>query len=148
LAFESSGEPEATAAESKRKTMENYQTIVILYIIFIWLIVIHTFEEISQEIFGIKIGPITLSKKKYLIGASLITTINLGTLALILYECELGLYIGLFTSLIFGISQGIVHTIGYIKEGRNPRKFGAGFYSSLPLAVAGGILLYSIIEQF
>ncbi len=34
--------------------MENYETITLLYILFIWLVVIHTFEEISQEIFGLK----------------------------------------------------------------------------------------------
>ena len=43
--------------------MENYQTIVLLYILFIWFVVLHTFEEISQGIFGIKIGPIKLNLK-------------------------------------------------------------------------------------
>ena len=55
--------------------MENYQTIVLIYILFIWFVVLHTLEEISQEIFGIEIGPIKVTKKKYLFGATLITTV-------------------------------------------------------------------------
>jgi hypothetical protein len=51
--------------------VENYETITLLYILFIWLVVIHTFEEISQEIFGLHIGPIEATRSKYLFGASL-----------------------------------------------------------------------------
>lgn len=126
--------------------MENYQTIVLIYLVFIWLVVIHTFEEISQGIFELKIGRIKLSIKKYLVAASIITTINLGTLSLIVYGVKIGLYLGIFTSAIFGILQALVHTIGYIKEGRKAINIGAGFYSSLPLAVVGAILLYSILQ--
>ena len=66
--------------------MENYETIILLYLLFIWFVVLHTFEEIAQGIFELKIGGISLNKKKYLIVASFITTVNLGTLALIICE--------------------------------------------------------------
>jgi hypothetical protein len=127
--------------------MENYETIILLYILFIWFVVIHTFEEISQEVFGIEIGPIKLSMRKYLVGASMITTVNLGTLALIVSGNRIGLYLGIFTSSIFGILQALVHTIGFFKEGRKPKNFGAGFYTSLPLGLAGVVLLYNILQN-
>jgi hypothetical protein len=127
--------------------MENYQTIVLFYILFIWFVVIHTFEEVSQGIFEIELGHIKLSQKKYLIGATMITTLNLGTLALIVGGYKIGLYLGIFTSSVIGIFQALVHTIGYLKEGRKPKKLGAGFYTSLPLAAAGGVLLYQILLQ-
>lgn len=126
--------------------MENYDTLSLLYILFIWLVVIHTFEEISQDVFGLQIGPIKASRKKYLFGASMISTINLGTLALIVCGNKLGLYVGIFTSSIFGIFQALVHTIGFIKEGGKPEKLGAGFYTSLPLAIGGAVLLYNILQ--
>jgi hypothetical protein len=126
--------------------MENYETITLLYILFIWLVVIHTFEEISQEIFGLQIGPIKATRGKYLFGASLISTVNLGTLALIVSGNKLGLYLGVFTSSIFGILQALVHTIGYFKEGRKPQRLGAGFYTSFPLAIGGALLLYNILQ--
>lgn len=125
--------------------MENNETIILLYILFIWFVVLHTFEEMAQGIFELKIGKRNLTKKKYLIGASLITTVNLGTLALIVSENKTGLYIGIFTASIFGILQAVVHTIGFIREGRKAKKIGVGFYSSIPLSIVAAILLYHIL---
>jgi hypothetical protein len=110
------------------------------------VVIIHTFEEISQGIFGLKIGPIKLSTRKYLVGASIISTLNLGTLFLIVSGFRLGLYLGIFTSFIFGIIQALVHAIGFQKAGRKLAKFGAGFYSSIPLAVVGVVLFYNILK--
>ena len=84
--------------------------------------------------------------KKYLFLASLISTINLGTLALLVAGNRAGLYLGVFTSSIIGAAQGIVHTIGFIKENRKPKRVGAGFYSSIPLSIIGLVLLYKIIQ--
>lgn len=125
--------------------MANYETIILLYILFIWFVVLHTFEEIAQGIFNLKFGKINLTKRKYLIGASLITSINLGTLALLVSGNKIGLYLGIFTASIIGILQVIVHTIGYIKEGGRARRVGAGFYSSIPLSIVASILLYHIL---
>jgi hypothetical protein len=55
-----------------------------------------------------------MSKQKYLLGASLITTINLGTLSLLVAGSNIGFYFGLFTTAVFGIFQALVHTIGYL----------------------------------
>jgi hypothetical protein len=126
--------------------MENYTTITLLYILFIWLVIIHTFEEISQDIFDVTLGRLKLSSKKYLVGASIITTVNLGTLSLLVVGSQWGLYLGIFTSLVIGVLQALVHTIGYFKASRKPENLGAGFYSSLPLAAVGGVLLYHIFQ--
>jgi len=125
--------------------MGNYETIILLYIIFIWLVIIHTFEEIAQGIFKLKLKKVKLTRKKYLIGASLISTINLGTLALIIFGSKIGLYFGVFMVIVIGILQAVIHTIGFIKEGMKAKNIGAGFYSSIPLSIVASILLYHII---
>lgn len=126
--------------------MLNYESLIFIYILFIWFVVLHTFEEISQNIFESKVGPIKITKKKYLFVASLISTINLGTLALLVAGYRAGLYLGVFTSSIIGASQGVVHTIGFIKENRKPKGVGAGFYSSIPLSIIGLVILYKILH--
>lgn len=89
--------------------MVNNQAIILLYIFFIWLVVLHTFEEISQNIYETKVGRIKMSRRKYLIGASIITTINLGTLALIVSGSKIGLYMGILTSSTIGVLQAPIH---------------------------------------
>ena len=127
--------------------MEAYQTIILLYLLFIWCVVIHTLEEIAQGVLDVKLGPIKASKKKYLMGATIITTVNLTTLALIVIGSEIGLYLGIFTSSTIGVLQALVHGYGFIKEGGKAKNVGVGFYSSIPLSVVGVILLYSILQQ-
>jgi hypothetical protein len=121
-------------------------TILILsYFIFIWLVILHTFEEISCDIMQVNIGHIRMTKKKYLFGASMISTLNLLTLALLVFCIPLGYYLGLFTSAIIGVFQGIVHTIGYLRENKIARGLGAGFYSSIPLALFGIVLFFQLL---
>jgi len=124
--------------------MNNYEIIILLYILFIWFVILHTFEEIAQDIFHLKMKKIKLTKKKYLIGASVITTANLTTLALIVSNYKFGLYLAVFLAIVLGVMQAIIHTIGFVKEGMKAKNFGAGFYSSIPLAIVAGILLYQI----
>jgi hypothetical protein len=126
--------------------MDNQQTIILLYILFIWCVVLHTFEEIAQGAFEVKIGPIKASKGKYLLGASAITTVNLSTLALIVVGKKIGLYLGLFTSSVIGVLQALVHTYGFIRQGGKAENYGAGFYSSRPLSIAGLFLLLNIVK--
>ena len=113
-------------------------TILILsYIAFMWLVILHTFEEISCDIMQARIGHVRMTKSKYLIGASIISTANLVTLALLVLGLPIGLCLGLFTSAVIGVFQAIIHTIGYLRENKTARGLGAGFYSSLPLALVG-----------
>lgn len=111
--------------------------IPILYAIFMWLVILHTFEEIACDIFEFKAGRISMGRKKYLLAASGISTANLIVLVLLILKVPTGYYLGLFTTAVFGFFQAVVHTIGYIKEERKARGLGAGFYSSIPLAIAG-----------
>lgn len=122
------------------------QVLVLSYIAFIWMVVLHTFEEIACGVIDVQLGPIQVTRNRYLAGASVISTINLGTLALLVLGSRTGLYVGLFTTAIFGVFQAIVHTIGYLRE-RKARRLGAGFYSSLPLAVVGAIVFIQIVRM-
>ena len=64
------------------------QTVILLvYILFIWLVGLHTFEEISHG--------------------------------------------------VIGAFQGIVRTIGYFRAGRNTTGLGVGFFTAMPLSLAG-----------
>jgi len=126
--------------------MADQQILLLTYILFIWLVVIHTFEEIAHGIFDLHIGIFHMTRKKYLRAASLLTTINLVTFVFLLLQQPIGYYLGIFTSAIIGLFQAIVHSIGFIKD-RNTRGMGAGFYSSIPLAICGLVLLIQIIQQ-
>jgi len=121
-------------------------TLILSYIAFVWLVALHTFEEISCNVMEARIGHIKITKNKYLIGASIISTVNLVTLALLVIGLPFGLYLGLFTSAIIGIFQGVIHTIGYLRENKTARSLGAGFYSSIPLAIVGIIVFTQLVR--
>ena len=120
--------------------------LILSYILFVWLVVLHTFEEISCDIMGLELGPIKLTQNRYLLGASLISTVNLGTLTLLVLGLPAGYYLGLFTTAVLGVFQAIVHSIGYLKEGKKSRGMGAGFFSSIPLAIVGLIVFIQLIR--
>ena len=75
------------------------------------------------------------------------TTINLSTLALLVYGHKWGLYLGVFTSSTIGILQAPVHAFGFFQEGKKSKKLGAGFYSSIPLAFTGLALLIILLKE-
>ena len=107
--------------------MENYHTIILYYILFIWMVILHTLEEISQDVFNIELKFEKVTRQKYLFGAGMISTLNLGTLALLVSGNQVGLYLGIFTSTVIGVFQALVHTVGFFREGRKAQNFGAGF---------------------
>ena len=114
--------------------------LILTYVIFIWVVILHTFEEISCGIMEMDLGKIKVTRNKYLFAASGISTLNLGVLALLILGIPAGFYLGLFTSAVIGILQAVVHSIGYLREGKKARGLGSGFYTSLPLAIAGLIV--------
>ena len=120
--------------------------LILTYIIFIWVVILHTFEEISCGIMELELGKIKVTRNKYLFAASGISTLNLGTLALLILGIPAGFYLALFTSTIIGILQAVVHSIGYIREGKKARGIGSGFYTSIPSAIVGLIVLLQIIQ--
>jgi hypothetical protein len=127
--------------------MNSPTTILAAYAIFIWLVVLHTFEEIASGIFDLEIGSHKPGKNRYLLVASGISTLNMVTLVLLILSTLAGNIIGLFTTAIFGILQGLVHTVGYFREGRKARGLGAGFYSAIPLTIVGAITFYLLLRS-
>jgi len=123
------------------------QILILSYITFVWMVILHTFEEISGGIMEMQLGHIKLTKNRYLLAASVLSTINLGTLALLVLALPVGYYLGLFTSAIIGVFQAIVHSIGYLRENEKARGIGVGFYSSIPLAIVGLIVFIQIIRM-
>jgi hypothetical protein len=122
-------------------------TILILsYIAFIWLVILHTLEEISCGVMELQIGHIKMTRNRYLLGAGVISTVNLVTLMLLVLGLSAGYYLGLFTSATIGILQVFVHGIGYLRENKKMRGMGAGFYSSIPLAIVGIIVFVQLLR--
>ncbi len=126
--------------------MNEQTTILLAYAVFIWLVVLHTFEEIASGIFDIQLGHLKPGKNRYLLAASGISTLNTTTLVLLILGLPAGTFIGLFTTAIFGVLQGVVHTVGYFREGRRAQGLGTGFYSAIPLAVVGAVTFYLLIR--
>jgi hypothetical protein len=122
------------------------QILVLWYIAFTWMVILHTFEEVSCGIMELQLAHIKLTRNRYLVAASAVSTVNLGTLSMLVVGLPLGYYFGLFTSATIGVFQAIVHTIGYLRENGKARGLGAGFYSSIPLAVVGLIVFVQIVR--
>ena len=126
--------------------MAEQTTILVAYTIFIWMVVLHTFEEIASGIFDLQLGHIKMKKNRYLLAASGISTLNMVTLILLILGLPIGAILGLFATAIFGVLQGLVHTVGYIREGRKARGLGAGFYSAIPLAIVGALTINLLLK--
>ena len=127
--------------------MDQKTALLLAYIVFTWLVVLHTFEEIACDIFGLQVGHIVLKRNRYLCAAGAISTINLGTLTLLLLGLPVGAYIGLFTTAILGVFQGIIHGVGYFRAGMKMKGMGAGFYSAIPLSIAGAVTFYLLLKS-
>ena len=126
--------------------MSSNTILILSYIALIWLVILHTFEEISCNIIETQIGHIKMTKNKYLLAACAISTVNLGTLALLVGGFPVGYYLGLFTSAVIGVFQAVIHSIGYFRENRTARRLGAGFYSSIPLAIVGFLVFIQLFQ--
>jgi len=131
----------------EKSIMVEGTTILITYAIFIWLVVLHTFEEIASGIFNLEVRGHQPGKKRYLLAAGGISTLNMVTLVLLILGLPVGTFIGLFTTAVFGVFQGIVHTVGYFREGRKAQGLGAGFYSAIPLTILGAVAFYLLLQS-
>ena len=121
-------------------------TLILTYIVFIWTVILHTLEEIACGIMELQQGRIKMTRNKYLLAAGGISTLNLGTLILLILGIPAGYYLAIFTSAVIGILQAAVHGIGFLREGKKARGIGSGFYTSIPLAIVGLIVLLQIIQ--
>jgi hypothetical protein len=122
------------------------QMLILLYIVFIWVVILHTLEEISCDIMELQLRHFMMTRNRYLVASGVISTVNLVTLAMMVLNLPVGYYFGLFTSAVIGMFQAIVHGVGYLRENRNARGLGAGFYTSIPLAIVGLLVFVQIIR--
>ena len=93
--------------------MPQDQVLILSYIAFAWLVILHTLEEIACGIMVLQIRPIKMTGSRCLLAASAISAVNLGTLALLVLGVPAGYYVGLFTSAVVGVFQAMAHSIGY-----------------------------------
>jgi hypothetical protein len=111
------------------------------YLLMMLLQTWHILEEI-----GCGAYKVAHTLTKYLFAASVLVTINYVGFALILNGSKTGYIIGLFTSAVLAVGNGIVHIVGYIKTKTLRDSLGAGFYTGIPLAIVGGFVFYQLIN--
>ena len=123
------------------------QTLLLSYLLLILLQTLHVFEEIAFDIFEIEVGPLHMSRNRYLLAASVLSTLTVLPLALLLYDLPLGYYLGLLTSGVVGTLQGVVHVAGFLKTRTLHRSVGAGLYSAIPLSLVGAAVFVQLLRN-
>ena len=112
--------------------------IAYLFLLLILLQIYHIFEEIAMEAYKLA-GSLT----KYLLVASVLVTLNVVALYLLLRDLPAGYLSAAFGALI-GIGNGLVHVIGYLRTRSFRGTAGAGFFTGIPLALVGGVVLIAL----
>ena len=115
--------------------------LITLFLFLLLINIIHIFEEIFMEAY--KVSP-KATLLKYLIGASIIVTINMLIFLAILHDTTYGLQFGIFSA-VFAILNGIIHTIGFLMTKKVKGTLGAGFFTGIPLGIFGFMVLLRII---
>jgi len=103
--------------------------IAYLFLLLILLQIYHIFEEIAMEAYKL-----AGSLNKYLLVVSVLVTINV-----------VALYLLAALGALIGIGNGLVHLVGYVRTRSFRGTAGAGFFTGIPLALLGGIVLYALI---
>ena len=116
--------------------------IAYLFLLLILLQIYHIFEEIALEAYKL-----AGSLNKYLLVASVLVTINVVALYLLLRDLPTG-YPLAFLGALIGIGNGLVHVVGYLRTRSFRGTVGAGFFTGIPLALVGGVVLYALIDVF
>jgi len=73
-----------------------------------------------------------------------LVTINFLVLYLLLRNLPGGYLLAALGALI-GIGNGLVHMVGYVRTRSFRGTAGAGFFTGIPLALVGAIVLYALI---
>lgn len=121
------------------------QSLLLSYVFLVLFQTLHTFEEIACDVFSLSVGHITVEKNRYLVMASVLSTITIIPLALLIYDLPLGYYLGLFTSGVIGALQGVIHAVGYVRSGTVRGSLGVGFYTAIPLSITGMIVFVQLV---
>ena len=114
--------------------------LIFTYLLMMLLQVFHIFEEI-----GCGAYKVAGNLKTYLIVASVLVTINFTTFMLILQDIRIGYYLGLFTSGIFAIGNGLIHLVGWLKTKSFYDNLGAGVFTGIGLGITGILVLIQIL---
>ena len=124
----------------------NQFTILISFSVLVVLGVIHIFEEIAMKAY--ELHPLG-GLKKYLIVSSMIVSFQIVSFLGISLDMLFGYIMGIIVSL-FGILNGVIHSIGFIRQGKEKNLTGtlaSGFYSGIMLFL-GGITVLVFIALF
>ncbi len=105
------------------------EPVAISILVLVFIQILHIFEEIAMEAYTL-IPKGSLSK--YLLAASGLVTLSMGTLLLILFELVVGYYFGLVVS-VLAIGNFLIHTIGLIKNKKFKGTLAAGFFTGILL---------------
>ncbi len=111
------------------------------YLLMMLFQVFHILEEIGMGAY--KIAP---SFKKYLLVAALLVSINYAGFYLIFMDLKVGYYLGLFTSGVLAIGNGLIHFFGWLKTRQIRDHIGAGMFTGFPLAAVGIWVLVLILK--
>lgn len=118
--------------------------LVLLYFFLIILQILHIFEEIAMKVYEVMPKG---SLNKYLFISSGILTVYMTAFLGIALDMMFGYILVLIGSSI-AILNGVVHTIGYLKNRKKKELSGtiaAGFYSGIPLSLYGIVVLIFFI---
>ncbi|MHA1220208.1 MAG: hypothetical protein ACTSQB_00575 [Candidatus Heimdallarchaeota archaeon] len=118
----------------------NHLTIGFLVLVFIQ--VLHIFEEIAMEVYVLLPKGSVL---KYLLVASGLVALSMGSLLLIIFELVVGYYFGLFVAII-AIVNFLVHTVGLIKKRKMKGTLAGGFFTGILLGGMGVFVLILLIQ--
>jgi hypothetical protein len=111
------------------------------YLLMMLFQIFHIFEEIGMGAYKI-----AHSLKKYLFVAAILVTINYTAFYLILIDVRAGYFMGLFTSGVLAIGNGLIHFFGWLKTRQIRDHIGAGMFTGFPLAIVGIIVLIQIAQ--
>ncbi len=114
--------------------------LVILYFFLIILQILHIFEEIAMKAYEVMPKG---SLNKYLFASSGILTVYMTAFLGVALDMLFG-YVLVLIGCAFAILNGIVHSVGYLKNRKKEDLKGtiaAGFYSGIPLSLYGVVVL-------
>lgn len=121
--------------------MQNLSIIISVLLITL-LQVIHIFEEIALDAYQLESGK--NPRSKYLKIASVLVFLNFAVLFLLILNLKAAYYLA-FYSVLISIGNLAAHSV-LLKKHRG--KLGYAFPSSIPLALAGAMLLFFLIRYF
>lgn len=116
-------------------------TLTFSYLLMMLLQIWHILEEI-----GCGAYKVAHTLGKYLVAASVLVTLNFVAFTLILVEYRAGLFLGLLTSGVLALGNGLVHVFGAIKTKTFRDSLGAGVFTGIPLGIVGLYVLIQIIQ--